>query len=70
MSSLRGKAGLPWPVTGTYVCDKCHHSQVAEAGTIAERCAATLRSQLRRCNCEYFTFMEPADPPKKGGDPQ
>ena len=70
MSSVRGKAGLPWPVNGTYVCGKCHHGQVAEAGTIAERCTATLGPQLRLCNCAYFTFAEPADPLKKVGGAQ
>jgi hypothetical protein len=57
-SSVRAKAGLPWPVTGTYMCDKCRNSQIGQAGVIAARCTAPRADKTERCNCAYFVLVE------------
>ncbi len=58
MPSVRAKAGLPWPASGTYVCDKCHTKLIGRAGVIAMRCAARHGEQGRPCNCAYFVLAE------------
>ena len=58
---VRAKAGLPWPVTGTYTCDKCHGNQTGEAGVIAARCTALLADKMKPCNCAYFVLIGAAD---------
>ena len=60
-SIVRAKAGLPWPVTGTYACDKCHANQTGEAGVIATRCTALRADGTGPCNCAYFVLVEMAD---------
>lgn len=62
MPSVRAKAGLPWPVTGTYLCDKCHGHRLGEAGAIATRCNVWLHAQQRPCNCAYFVLTETPGP--------
>lgn len=54
---IRAKAGLPWPATGTFVCDKCHALHTGNMGVIAPRCLAP-RGDLRACNCAYFALSE------------
>ena len=54
---MRAKAGLPWPVNGTYRCDKCHDTQAREAGAIAARCVVMRGEPLRPCNCAYFVLV-------------
>ena len=61
-SSVRAKADLPWPVTGTYMCDKCHSNQMGKAGVIAARCTAPRAGKTGRCNCAYFVLVEAVDP--------
>ena len=56
--SVRAKAGLPWPASGTYVCDKCHTHQTGHAGTIARRCTALRGGDQTPCNCAYFVLIE------------
>ena len=58
---VRAKAGLPWPVTGTYTCDKCHAHQTGETGVIAARCTALRAGKMERCNCAYFVLVPVAD---------
>lgn len=62
MPSVRAKAGLPWPVTGTYICDKCHGPRAGEAGVIATRCGTALKRPERVCNCAYFVLVETLNP--------
>jgi hypothetical protein len=57
MPSVRAKAGLPWPVTGTYICDKCHGRRNGEVGTIATRCGTSFTIPRRTCNCAYFVLV-------------
>ncbi len=52
---VRAKAGLPWPVSGTYTCDKCHTEHIGRAGTVTPRCAAN-RGDGQPCNCAYFVL--------------
>jgi len=52
---VRAKAGLPWPVSGIYVCDKCHAEHIACAGDVTPRCSAE-RGDGHRCNCAYFVL--------------
>lgn len=59
---VRAKAGLPWPVSGQYLCDKCHTSQAGQAGVIATRCVVLSGALQRPCNCAYFVLIEPARP--------
>ncbi len=66
MPSVRAKAGLPWPVTGMYICDKCHSRQVGEAGTIATRCTVSFGTQNQPCNCAYFVLAETPDSRQQG----
>jgi hypothetical protein len=54
---VRAKAGLPWPVSGTYRCDKCHDRQTRQAGAIATRCAVLRGEPQRPCNCAYFVLV-------------
>ena len=54
---VRAKAGLPWPVSGTYRCDKCHDRQPQQAGAIAVRCAVLRGEPKRPCNCAYFVLV-------------
>ena len=54
---VRAKAGLPWPVSGTYRCDKCHSRQTRQAGVVATRCAALCGAHSRQCNCAYFVLV-------------
>ena len=56
-NSVRAKAGLPWPVSGTYRCDKCHSSQTGQAGVVATRCAVLRGEHDRPCNCAYFVLV-------------
>ncbi len=56
--SVRAKAGLPWPVSGTYVCDKCHARQEGQAGTVATRCLAPRGTSQQPCNCAYFVLVD------------
>jgi hypothetical protein len=65
MPRIRAKAGLPWPVTGTYICDKCHGHRLGEAGTIATRCRGSLKTQQRPCNCAYFVLIGAPDSVKE-----
>lgn len=62
MPGVRAKAGLLWPVSGTYVCDKCHMKLIGRAGVIATRCAALHGEQGRPCNCAYFVLAEDPRP--------
>jgi len=62
MPGVRAKAGLPWPVNGTYVCDKCRTKLIGRAGVIATRCAALRGDQGRSCNCAYFVLAEDPRP--------
>lgn len=57
---VRAKAGLPWPVSGTYRCDKCHNSQAAQAGDVAARCVVVHGKHQRPCNCAYFVLVTDA----------
>jgi len=71
---VRAKADLPWPVTGVYLCDKCHTQRAAEAGIIATRCAVLLGEHQRQCNGAYFVLIEPCSPdesnaPSSKGNP-
>jgi hypothetical protein len=59
---VRAKADLPWPVTGVYLCDKCHTQRVAQAGIVATRCAVLLGEHQRQCNGAYFVLIEPRSP--------
>ena len=61
-SNTRAKAGLPWPVTGTYICDKCRGNQIGKAGVIAARCTALRADKKRPCNCAYFALVETPRP--------
>jgi len=63
MPRVRAKAGLPWPVTGSYVCDKCHSTEIGEAGVIAARCTVPRGAQGHPCNCAYFVLVE--TPPRE-----
>ncbi len=54
---VRAKAGLPWPVSGTYRCDKCHDRQTRQAGMVATRCAVLRGDPQRPCNCAYFVLV-------------
>lgn len=66
MPGVRAKAGLPWPVSGTYICDKCHTKLIGRAGVIAPRCAVLRSEQGQPCNCAYFVLAEdprPVDSP-------
>ncbi len=67
--SVRAKAGLPWPVTGTYVCDKCHSTQKGTAGVIAARCAAPRTDKTGPCNCAYFVLRETPRPAEEPAAP-
>jgi hypothetical protein len=58
---IRAKAGLPWPVTGTYACDKCHSNQIGQAGIIAMRCTAPRVDRTEPCNCAYFVLVAAHD---------
>ena len=60
-SSVRAKAGLPWPVTGMYTCDKCHSNQLVKAGVIVARCTALRADKTGPCNCAYFVLVEVPD---------
>jgi hypothetical protein len=62
---IRAKAKLPWPVAGTYTCDKCHSTRVVNAGAIATRCAVLIGIPKRPCNCAYFILTETADRDKR-----
>ena len=56
--SVRAKAGLPWPLTGVYLCDKCQARRAGQAGAIATRCTV-LRGKLQQpCNCAYFVLVD------------
>ena len=55
---VRAKAGLPWPVTGMYACDKCHSNHRGEAGVIVARCATLRVDKKGPCNCAYFALVE------------
>ncbi len=55
--SVRAKAGLPWPVSGTYVCDKCHSRQEGQAGIVAPRCPVPRGTSEQPCNCAYFVLV-------------
>lgn len=59
---VRAKAGLPWPVTGFYLCDKCHTQMAGQAGTIATRCSVVRGVHQRQCNGAYFVLVEPGIP--------
>jgi hypothetical protein len=59
---VRAKAGLPWPVNGIYLCDKCHTPRTGQAGTIATRCAVLRGARQQQCNCAYFVLIEPGAP--------
>jgi len=63
--TVRAKADLPWPVAGTYMCDKCHSTQVGIAGAIATRCTVLIGTPKRPCNCAYFVLTEMAGPPNE-----
>jgi hypothetical protein len=56
VKSVRAKAGLPWPESGTYICDKCHARQAGQAGAIATRCTALRGPRQQSCNCAYFVL--------------
>jgi len=58
---IRAKAGLPWPVTGTYACDKCHGNQSGQAGVMAARCSAPRVGGTALCNCAYFVLVASLD---------
>jgi len=58
---VRAKAGLPWTVTGTYRCDKCHSSHRGTAGVMVERCTALRADRTGPCNCAYFVLVEEPD---------
>ena len=58
---IRAKAGLPWHVTGTYACDKCHSNQIGQAGVIAARCDAPRSDRTELCNCAYFVLVATRD---------
>jgi|GEM_PF-5828523 len=58
---IRAKAGLPWPVTGTYACDKCHSNQIGQAGVMAARCTAPRVNRMESCNCAYFALVATDD---------
>lgn len=60
--SVRAKAGLTWPESGIYTCDKCHAKHVGRAGVIATRCAILRGLQQRPCNCAYFVLVNQPDP--------
>ena len=59
---VRAKAGLPWPVTGLYRCDKCHTQRAGQAGIRATRCSVLIAEQQRQCNGAYFVLIEPGAP--------
>ena len=61
---IRAKAGLPWPITGTYACDKCHNTQIGQAGVMAARCTAPRVDRPELCNCAYFVLVATDDRPK------
>lgn len=65
---VRAKAGLPWPVTGVYRCDKCHTRREGQAGVVATRCAVLLGVHQRQCNSAYFVLIE-APAPDERPDP-
>lgn len=67
MKPVRAKAGLPWPVSGVYVCDKCHTRRPGQAGAIATRCAVASGLHQRRCNGAYFVLLEPPAPTENAG---
>jgi len=73
MPRVRAKAGLPWPVTGSYICDKCHSTEIGEAGAIAARCTVPRGAHGHPCNCAYFVLVEPspreATPPVERSGP-
>jgi hypothetical protein len=62
VKSVRAKAGLPWPVSGTYLCDKCHTRQAGQAGTIATRCTVLRGVHQQPCNCAYFVLVDQPSP--------
>ena len=62
LKPVRAKAGLPWPASGVYVCDKCHGRQAAQVGAIATRCAALHAGRQKPCNCAYFVLLESGAP--------
>jgi hypothetical protein len=62
LSRVRAKAGLPWPVTGVYSCDKCHSNRFGEAGVIVARCTVRRVDRTGPCNCAYFALVEKPDP--------
>jgi hypothetical protein len=59
---VRAKADLPWPVTGVYLCDKCHTQRTGQAGIIATRCTVLLGEHQRQCNGAYFVLIERSAP--------
>jgi hypothetical protein len=62
---VRAKAGLPWPVTGIYSCDKCHTQHVGRAETIATRCAVLRGARQQPCNGAYYVLIEPRAPDER-----
>ncbi len=62
VKSVRAKAGLPWPVSGIYTCDKCHTRQAGQAATIATRCTALRGVHQQPCNCAYFVLIDHPGP--------
>ena len=58
--SVRAKAGLPWPASGIYICDKCHAQQTGQAGVIATRCVVLRGVHQQPCNCAYFVLANQA----------
>ena len=60
--SVRAKAGLPWPESGIYVCDKCHTKQAGQTGMIATRCAVPRGVHQQPCNCAYFVLVDQLGP--------
>ncbi len=62
VKSVRAKAGLPWPMSGTYLCDKCHTRQAGQAGTIATRCTVLCGVHQQPCNCAYFVPVDQPGP--------
>jgi len=62
LKPVRAKAGLPWPVTGVYRCDKCHTRTEGQAGTLAARCTAPRGVSQRPCHGAYFVLIEPRAP--------
>jgi len=59
---VRAKAGLPWPVSGVYLCDKCHARRVGQAGTISTRCARSPWQVTAAVQRAYYVLIEPRAP--------